>query len=59
MAQVAKLEITINDEGLIEVTGTGEALRQKVFAYGMLEMAKEVLRGQPKEKGGPLLFKPH
>ena len=43
---VAKLIITMNDQGLCTVAGYGGALTNKAFAYGLLELAKDVLRAE-------------
>ena len=42
---IAKLEITMSDEGIVDVVGTGAILKHKAVAYGLLELAKDVIRG--------------
>jgi hypothetical protein len=45
MAQIiATLTITQDDQGVINVEGNGPLLRQKAFAYGLLELAKDIIR---------------
>jgi hypothetical protein len=41
---IARLEITQDDQGLIEVNGTGPLLKNIAFAYGLLERAKDIIR---------------
>jgi hypothetical protein len=51
MAQpIAKIEITMHEDGRVDVQGTGAILKHKAYAYGLLELAKEVLREG--DKGG-------
>ncbi len=49
MAQViATVEITMKDDGSISVQGTGAILQHKAYTYGLLELAKDVVRGDAK-----------
>lgn len=41
---IARLEITQDDTGLVNVAGTGRLMNQKAFAYGLLELAKDIIR---------------
>jgi hypothetical protein len=41
---IAKLVITQDDQGLVNVEGTGASLKNKAFAYGLLELAKDIIR---------------
>jgi hypothetical protein len=43
---VAKLTITMTEAGDVTIEGTGTLLKHKAYAYGMLELAKEVIRGK-------------
>jgi hypothetical protein len=51
--QIARVEVTMNDEGLVEVTGTGALLAHKAYALGLLELAKEVINGRTRAIGAP------
>jgi hypothetical protein len=42
--QIAKLTVVQNEDGMIEVDGEGALLKNKAFAYGLLELAKDVIR---------------
>jgi hypothetical protein len=47
---VARIEITQDDTGTVHVEGTGQQMRNKAFAYGLLELAKDVIRDNSKPK---------
>jgi hypothetical protein len=44
---VAKLEITMTEDGLVSIAGTGALLKHKAYAFGMLELAKECMKSGP------------
>ena len=50
---VARLEVTQDDEGNVHVEGSGPLLKHKAFAYGLLELAKDVIRGTDQSRVQP------
>lgn len=50
---IARLDITQDDQGLVLVEGTGAILKNKAFAYGLLELAKDIIRDGRKSSVQP------
>ena len=42
--QIARLVVTLDDSGVCEVEGQGAAVGNKAMVYGLLELAKDVVR---------------
>lgn len=63
MAQIiATLTIRQDDAGLVTIEGTGAPCANRVFVYGLLEMAKDLVRdrdAQPRVQGATLSDLPH
>lgn len=51
---VARLEIILDEAGNVSVQGQGAYLQQRAWVYGILELAKEVVR----DGGRPQLVTP-
>ena len=44
MSVVAEIVITQDDQGIVNVKGTGALINQTAYAYGLLELAKDIIR---------------
>ena len=58
MALAAKITVTLDDDGKINLTATGPAADNHVLLLGLLEFGKAALLNQQPEPAGPGLVLP-